>query len=143
MDRPPTHRSRGQHRQDMQLRLADGPAALAVFEARTEEEFAERLVRIQRTLKDQLQTTARLEVHLWHNDAWWNLSDDLAQFFAWGLETGRATPDETRRFVGAPLSRLDWLYRAARQMQRLLDAASAGQHDPEAAPSRLPDDGPT
>ena len=79
---------------------------------------------IQIEYEARLETATSLQVHLWYNQAWWNLSDDLSQFFAWIIEAGMATFDETRAFAAAPLSRPDWLFEAARQMKNLLAVAS-------------------
>ncbi len=108
----------------MLLRLMDGGAELAVLEADSAEALAEVLSHIQSEYGDRLHTAASLQVHLWHNQAWWNLSDDLSQFFAWNIEAGTATVDETRAFAAAPFSRPDWLFEAARQMTTLLVVAT-------------------
>ncbi len=110
----------------MRLRLMDGGAELAVLEVDSAEALAEVLSHIQSEYGDRLHTAASLQVHLWHNQAWWNLSDDLSQFFAWNIEAGTATFDETRAFVVAPLSHPEWLFEAARQMKKLLVVATEG-----------------
>lgn len=110
----------------MRLRLMDGTTELAVLEVDSAEALAEALSHIQSEYGGRLETTASLQVHLWHNQAWWSLSDDLSQFFAWIMEVGTATFDETRAFVAAPLSRPDWLFEAARQMKKLLEVATEG-----------------
>ncbi|MCH7567299.1 MAG: hypothetical protein IH787_06550 [Nitrospirae bacterium] len=110
----------------MRLRLMDGSAELAVIEVDSAEALAEVLSHIQSEYGGRLETTASLQVHLWHNQAWWSLSDDLSQFFAWIMEVGTATFDETRAFVAAPLTRPDWLFEAARQMKKLLVVATEG-----------------
>ena len=103
----------------------DGDAKLAVLEVDSAEALAEVLCHVQSECGERLQTAASLQVHIWYNQAWWNLSDDLSQFFAWIIEAGTATFDETRAFAAAPLSRPDWLFEAARQMKKLLVVATA------------------
>ena len=102
----------------------DGGDELAVVEVDSAEALAEALSRIQSEYGDRLHTATALQVHLWYNRAWWNLSDDLSQFFAWLIEASAATIDETRAFAAAPFSRPDWLFEAARQMKKLLVAAT-------------------
>ena len=118
----------------MRLRLMDGSDELAVIELDSAEALAEVLSHIQSEYGDRLQTAASLQVHMWYNQAWWNLSDDLSQFFTWIIEAGTATVDETRAFAAAPLSRPEWLFEAARQMQKMLVVATEGS--PVDAPSR-------
>ncbi len=108
----------------MRLRLMDGSTEVAVLEITSAEELAEVLTHVQDEVRDRLLATEPLQIHVWHNDAWWNLSDDLSQFFAWIIEAGAGTLDETRAFAAAPLSRSDWLFEAAQQMKKLLDVAS-------------------
>ncbi len=110
----------------MRLRLMDGSAELVVIEVDSAEALAEVLSHIQSECEDRLHTAASLQVHIWYNQAWWNLSDDLSQFFTWIIEAGTATVDETRAFAAAPLSRPAWLFEAARQMQKLLVVATEG-----------------
>ncbi|MDX1546186.1 MAG: hypothetical protein R3247_04325 [Rhodothermales bacterium] len=64
------------------------------------------------------------KVHLWHGDAWWNLTDDLTHFADWLQAMPGTDPAEVHRFTEAPLERPDWLFLAAAQMRRLLDAAA-------------------
>ena len=104
----------------------DGGDELAVLEVDSAEALAEALSHIQSEGGDRLQTAASLQVHIWHNHAWWNLSDDLSQFFAWIIEAGTATFEETRAVAAAPFSRPDWLFEAARQMEKLLIVATEG-----------------
>lgn len=111
-------RSDAQPFSPMRLRVTDGNTVRAVLDVETAQDLDRHLAQLSATLPAQ-----RLEVHLWHGNAWWNLSDDLAQYAAWRVGPGRPTEAEARRFAGAPLSRPDWLYDAACQMQRLLDAA--------------------
>jgi len=108
----------------MRLRLMNGSTEVAVLEITSAEELAEVLPCVQNEVRDRLLATEPLQIHVWHNDAWWNLSDDLSQFFAWIIETRAGTLDETRAFAAAPLSRSDWLFEAAQQMKKLLDVAS-------------------
>lgn len=63
-------------------------------------------------------------LHLWHGDAWWNLTDDLTHFADWLQAMPGTDPVAVRHFVEAPLDRPDWLFLAAAQMRRLLDAAA-------------------
>ncbi len=114
----------------MRLRLMDGTTELAFLEVDSAEALAEALSHIQSECGGRLETAASLQVHLWHNQAWWNLSDDLSQFFAWMIEAGTATVDETRAFAAAPLSRPEWLFEAARQMQKLLVVATESVDKP-------------
>ncbi len=123
-DRPAAYPRMRRNPPSVRLRLADGPIELADVEAHSAAELAERFAGLQRAAQERLLATSRLAVYLWHGGAWWNLSDDLAHAVAWHGGAVRATPDEIQRFAGAPLSRFDWLYEAARQMQRLLEAAS-------------------
>ena len=108
----------------MRLRLMEGRTEVAVLEIASAEELNEELVLIRELVGDWLFTTPHLRVHLWHDAAWWNLSDDLSQFFTWIIETGAGTPEETRAFTSAPLSRPDWLFEAAWQMKTLLEVAT-------------------
>ena len=108
----------------MRLRLMDGATELAVLEVESAEALSSALFHIES--EGRLETATSLQVHLWHNQAWWSLSDDLSQFFAWIMEVGTATFDETRAFVAAPLTRPDWLFEAARQMKKLLVVATEG-----------------
>ena len=114
----------------MLLRLMDGSAELAEIEADSAEALAEVLSHIQSESGDRLQTAASLQVPMWYNQAWWTLSDDLSQFFTWIFEAGTATVDETRAFAAAPLSRPEWLFEAARQMQKLLVVATESVDKP-------------
>ena len=114
----------------MRLRLMDGTTELAVLEVESAEALASALSHIQSEYGGRLETAASLQVHLWHNQAWWNLSDDLSQFFAWMIEAGTATVDETRAFAAAPLNRPEWLFEAARQMQKLLVVATESVDKP-------------
>ncbi len=107
----------------------DGRTEVAVLDVMSAVELAEVLPCIQDDVGDRLLVAAPLQVHVWHRNAWWNLSDDLSQFFAWIIETGTGTHDETRAFAAAPLSRPDWLFEAARQMKKLLDVATEVQSD--------------
>ena len=104
----------------MRLRLMDGCTELAVVAVDSAEALAEVLCHIRSEHGERVQAAASLQVHLWYDQAWWNLSDDLSQFFVWSIEAGTATFDETRAFAAAPLSRPDWLFEAARQMEKLL-----------------------
>lgn len=108
----------------MRLRFVDSGTEVAVSEIASSEELAEVLTSMHNNVGDRLRAAEALQVHVWYNQAWWNLSDDLSQFFAWIIETGAGSLDETRAFAAAPLSRPDWLFEAARQMQNLLDIAS-------------------
>ncbi len=108
----------------MRLRFMDGNTEVAVSEIGSQEELTRVLTYVQDNVGDRLHAAEALQVHVWHNKAWWNLSDDLSQFFAWTIETGAGSLDETRAFAADPLSRPDWLFEAARQMQKLLDIAS-------------------
>ena len=105
----------------------NGSTEVAVLEITSAEELAEVLPCVQNEVRDRLLATEPLQIHVWHNDAWWNLSDDLSQFFAWIIETKAGTLDETRAFAAAPLSRSDWLFEAARQMKKLLDVVTGEQ----------------
>ncbi len=111
----------------MRLRLLDGSTEVAVLDVVSAEELAKVLSGIQDDVEDRLLVAVPLRVHVWHLGAWWNLSDDLSQFFAWIMETGAGTLDETRAFAAAPLSRSDWLFEAAGQMKKLLDVATEVQ----------------
>lgn len=111
-------RSAAQPPSHMRLRVIEGETVWAVFDVENAQDLERHLAQLTATW-----AAKRPEVHLWYGNAWWNLSDDLAQYAAWGIGLGRPTDTEARRFAGAPLSRPDWLYDAARQMQRLLDAA--------------------
>ena len=102
----------------------DGRTEVAVLDIASAEDLAEVLPCVQDNVGDRLLVAVPLQVHVWHRHAWWNLSDDLSQFFAWIIETGAGTLDETRAFAAAPLSRSDWLFEAARQMKKLLDVAT-------------------
>ncbi|MFQ5571643.1 MAG: hypothetical protein ACE5G0_18335 [Rhodothermales bacterium] len=113
--------------QYMRIRLIDGGRELAVLEVRSADELSTKLTRD--TLRKRVFSAEQLQVHLWHSGAWWNLSEDLSEFFSWIIETGEASFDETRQFAKAPLSRSDWLYEAARQMQTLLTVASQATED--------------
>jgi hypothetical protein len=104
----------------------DGDAEVAVLEVRSAKELTEALVHVQDNDRDRLYAAKHLQFHVWHDAAWWNLSDDLSQFFAWIIETRAGTLDETRAFAEAPLSRSDWLYEAAWQMKKLLAVATEG-----------------
>ena len=109
----------------MRLRFMDGSTEVAVLEIASSEELTQVLLAyMQDDVGGRLRSAEALQVHLWHNKAWWNLSDDLSQFFAWIIETGAGSLDETRVFAAAPLSRPDWLFEAARQMKKLLDVAA-------------------
>ena len=102
----------------------DGRTEVAVLDITSAEELAEVLPRVQDEVGDRLPGATPLQVHVQHRQAWWNLSDDLSQFFAWIIETGAGSLDETRAFAAAPLSRPDWLFEAAWQMTKLLDVAT-------------------
>lgn len=102
----------------------DGGVRLAVLEGDSVEALAEELARTQREYGDRLQKAVSLQVHLWHTQAWWSLSDDLSQFCTWIIDARMASFDETCVFVAAPLSRPEWLFEAARQMKQLLEAAT-------------------
>ncbi len=128
------HRWVGLEHYIMRLRLMDASDELAVIELDSAEALAEVLSHIQSEYGERLQTAASLQVHMWYNQAWWNLSDDLSQFFTWIIEAGTATVDETRAFAAAPLSRPEWLFEAARQMQKMLVVATEGS--PVDAPTR-------
>ena len=108
----------------MRLRLMDGRTEVAVLDVASAEELAEMLPCVRDGLGDRLLRQKPVQVHVQHRQAWWNLSDDLSQFFAWIIETGVGSLDETRAFAAAPLSRPDWLFEAARQMKKLLDVAT-------------------
>ena len=118
------HQWFGAERLFMRLRFMDGSTEVAVSEIGSVEELTRVLSYVKDNVGDRLHAAEALQVHVWHNGAWWNLSDDLSQFFAWIIETGAGTLEETRAFAAAPLSRPDWLFEAARQMQKLLDIAS-------------------
>jgi len=105
----------------------DGSTEVAVCEIGSSEELTKVLTHVQDDVGARLQAADALQVHLWYNNAWWNLSDDLSQFFAWIIETGAGTLDETRIFAAAPLSRPDWLFEAAQQMKKLLEVATEMQ----------------
>ncbi len=107
----------------------DGRTELAVLEVESAEALASALFHIESECEGRIESAASLQVHLWHNQAWWNLSDDLSQFFAWIIEAGRATFDETCAFVAAPLTRPDWLFEAAGQMKKLLVVATVRSVD--------------
>ena len=102
----------------------DGSTEVALVDVTSAEALAEVLPHIQDKARDWRLVVSPLQVHVWHRHAWWNLSDDLSQFFVWIIETGTGTLDETRAFAAAPLSRPDWLFEAARQMKKLLDVAT-------------------
>ena len=122
-----THQWFGAELLFMRLRFMDGSTEVAVSEIGSVEELARVLSYVRGEVGDRLHAAGALQVHVWHNDAWWNLSDDLSQFFAWIIETGAGSLDETRAFAADPLSRPGWLFEAARQMQKLLEVASAIQ----------------
>ena len=107
----------------MRLRLTSGYLGDEILDVSSKEGLAEVLA--QRAPAESLLPC---QIHLWHNDAWWNLTDDLGPFLHWIVETQGVEMDEARRFASAPLLRPDWLFEAACQMQRLLDAAES--HSP-------------
>ena len=109
----------------MRLRLMSGATEVTVLECTCAEELADVLAHLQETVGVPPLKADALHVHLWHHGAWWSLSDDLSQFFAWSMETGAATLGEVRAFAAAPLSRPAWLFEAAQQMKTLLRYASA------------------
>ena len=111
----------------MRLRLMEGSTEVAVVEIASAEELKEGLALIRELVGNWLFSTPHLRVHLWHDAAWWNLSDDLSQFSTWIIETGAGTLEETRAFTTAPLSRPDWLFEAAWQMKTLLEVATEMQ----------------
>lgn len=104
----------------MRLRLTSGYLDAEIIDVSSQEELARALAR--RTTASPLLPS---QIHLWHNNAWWNLTDDLAPFLNWIIETQGVDVAEARRFGEAPLQRPDWLFEAACQMQRLLDATEA------------------
>ena len=109
----------------MRLRLMDDGVEMAVLEIASAEELRDILTHAE---GERLRAVRHLHVHLWHDYAWWNLSDDLSQFFTWVIETGIGTLEETRAFAAAPLSRPDWLFEAALQMKKLLDIVTDVSH---------------
>ena len=109
----------------MRLRLTCGYLEAEILDVSSQEDLAEVLAR-----RSTAASLLPSQIHLWHNEAWWNLTDDLAPFLHWIIETQDVDLDEARRFAEDPLDRPDWLFEAARQMQRLLDAAEA--HPPPA-----------
>ena len=111
----------------MRLRLMSGNATVAELNIGSASELRESLAVLQDLSEEQLDCAGPLQVHLWHNNAWWSLSDDLAHFFAWIIETKAAPVAEARLFSANPLSRPDWLYEAAQQMKVLLDVATEMQ----------------
>ena len=104
----------------MRLRLTCGFLEAEILDVASQEALAEALAR--RTRADSVLPS---QIHLWHNEAWWNLTDDLEPFLHWIIATQGVKVLDARRFAEAPLHRPDWLFEAARQMQRLLDAAEA------------------
>lgn len=111
----------------MRLRLLSGNANMAELSIGSAAELRESLTALPGFSEAQSDPIEHLQVHLWHNHAWWSLSDDLEQFFAWIIETKAATVAETRLFSANPLSRPDWLFEAAQQMKILLEVATEMQ----------------
>jgi len=107
----------------MLLKLLDDGAPMAVLNVDSTEELEAALTRVQAEQGTRFLEDAQPQIHLWHNEAWWNLSDDIAQFHVWSVETGRASLNETRAWADDPFSRSDLLFEAARQMKKLLEAA--------------------
>ena len=110
----------------MRLRFVAGRTELASLEVASAQELADKLVHVFPNLEYDPESIPAIDVHLRYRDAWWNLTSDLEEFNAWIVEAKGASPAATVRFSKNPLSRPDWLYEAAVQLGRLLDAAGEG-----------------
>ena len=119
-----SHRGFGKEHTLMRLRLMEGSKEVAVLEVASVEALRNHLGHVRERVGDPLFTSREVRVHLWHDAAWWSLSDDLSQFFTWIIETGAGTLEEARAFTAAPLSRAAWLFEAAWQMKKLLEIAT-------------------
>lgn len=108
--------------ESMRLRFMAGRSEIASLEVASAQELAEKLTHVFPDLEHAPQSVTGVEVHLRHKNAWWNLTNDLAEFNAWIVEARGASLEATRQFAKAPLSRPDWLFEAAVQLGRLLDA---------------------
>lgn len=114
----PLHRSEGLG-QIMEFRLTEGRHELVVFNASDGNELAEAL--LAHGAGGEVQG---IHVHLWHSDAWWNLTSDLSQFATWLVEAKQMSPEDVAHFEAKPWQMPELLWEAACQLQRLLDAAT-------------------
>ncbi len=108
----------------MKLRLVERGREYHEFEAPSVEDLAHYLEHVARSKEQTAEALAGMHLHLWHSDTWWDLTKDLSPFTSWLMDVIDAEPEDVRRFMEHPFEYPDWLFLAAVQMKRLLDAAT-------------------